>query len=1472
VAEALDLTTLVSRLRDAGFRTDTRQYLIANELLLALAQQGELLDGAAARQDAARVAACLGPIFCTSPEEQARFPEIVRDWLGTPAGRPAEPHLPRGLPVVATRLLLLAAGPLAAAAVLATLLALPLWWWLSAVELAGLVVRAHVEADGQVQVDPAADAVLTFLGEPVSVDAEGRFALRVPRHARPEPLEARLGDQATRIEVGPDTAPPVVLRFETPAPPPQERPPPQDRLGEPRVFAPPPIPATLETERNMATIGGVASGSGALVFGGLWWLARWRRRAALKRMPVDRRADLRTLAAERAQPPALPLAVARGVVRGLRRPRTEETRDLSVDRTIHATLRTGGLFSPVYVPRRQMPEYLFLIGRHGADDHQARLADALVDQLGQAGLPLERFYFDDDPRACRSARDPVRQRPLAELAGTHHHFTLVIVGDTRALLDPLSGDPAAWTATLAEWPRRVVFTPAPPAQWTRSEWALAATGLTVLPLTAAGLRTYAELAGEWRIEQLFPAPYARAYPALLTGEGREWLAPNAPAPETTGRLLRQLRGYLGPDGFAWLCACAVYPQISWPLTLALSPIGAGTGTADSLHDTLLPQLARLPWFRYGYMPDWLRLALLAQLTPEQETRVRARLATLLQEMAQRAEHPGASGLTVATYAPPKGLLESEPRESRLRDAVFLGFVSGANLDRLSVEAPTALRSLFPGARALPAADMPPPPSKPVWTRVASHLTWLWTFRPGIVRGILAGLAAALALVVSWNAFVIETRTPGGAQVVQALAVSPDGNLVATGTDYGKIWIWDLTQPEAEPVLVYADAPVRALAFGYAPARLAAAGIRVAAEESAPRNLVPRAVQLAAGLEDGNVLFWTVGDATDAIVKVQAHPQPVTSVVFYGDSYLASASERLVVFWDTGTKAPTGERAWTTARVSARLASLGVPGLFALGDADGTVSLFSAFDPQRSRDLRGRGAVTALATAPDGNVLAIARADSPLQLWDARSATILGNIRVDAATTAPSAPADESPPVRPAITAAAFTPDGQAVAAAVSPGKIGLWIAGTGRQVDLPVNAGGDVIGLAFGGREWMVAATASRVRVWPFALPAAGTPVPDQAPQPRSAGAVSAEITGNRLQRYVQTGGFAGAPEPVHTGTHDWAYDSWRLTGRGARVRFFLAATATEGAAALRLVYAGWGEQTLINLTVNGVPLATKHPVAGSAWASPQVDVFAIPPRALARPTDGYHHIDLELDKASPMVLFFKEMELLLGPAPASGAGTPETPPATTVAVPDVTGRPLSEALLILKKQRLEGSVADRASAAADIVVSQRPGAGTRIAAGAKVQLQVARKKEAPTQIRVPDVTGMTLDEARRAIAGAGLVLQAPKDADATGTVRAQKPGAGVNVASGSSVMVDVQPAAPAPGWCCILTPGYEQQNVQQQAPPSSATGEVLRLSQRECAVRGGSFHPTQADARAACGYPPAPAARPPTPPAPAAPSGLRLD
>jgi hypothetical protein len=78
--------------------------------------------------------------------------------------------------------------------------------------------------------------------------------------------------------------------------------------------------------------------------------------------------------------------------------------------------------------------------------------------------------------------------------------------------------------------------------------------------------------------------------------------PGVAAPELDA-LCQKLKSGLGPFGYQWLCACAVYPGLRLPLT---SYLGAELARAV---DRRVPgeaehmALARLPWFRAGWMPD-----------------------------------------------------------------------------------------------------------------------------------------------------------------------------------------------------------------------------------------------------------------------------------------------------------------------------------------------------------------------------------------------------------------------------------------------------------------------------------------------------------------------------------------------------------------------------------------------------------------------------------------------------------------------------------------------------------------------------------------------------------------------------------------------------------------------------------------------------------------------------------------------------
>src|SRR5205085_1050859 len=78
-------------------------------------------------------------------------------------------------------------------------------------------------------------------------------------------------------------------------------------------------------------------------------------------------------------------------------------------------------------------------------------------------------------------------------------------------------------------------------------------------------------------------------------------------------VISALRGALSPFHYQWLCACAIYPGLRFPLTVWLGArLAEREGREPPDADAHLP-LIRLPWFREGAIPDAMRLRLLRDL-------------------------------------------------------------------------------------------------------------------------------------------------------------------------------------------------------------------------------------------------------------------------------------------------------------------------------------------------------------------------------------------------------------------------------------------------------------------------------------------------------------------------------------------------------------------------------------------------------------------------------------------------------------------------------------------------------------------------------------------------------------------------------------------------------------------------------------------------------------------------------------------
>ncbi len=124
--------------------------------------------------------------------------------------------------------------------------------------------------------------------------------------------------------------------------------------------------------------------------------------------------------------------------------------------------------------------------------------------------------------------------------------------------------------------------------------------------------------------------------------------------------------------------------------------------------------------------------------------------------------------------------------------------------------------------------------------------------------------------------------------------------------------------------------------------------------------------------------------------------------------------------------------------------------------------------------------------------------------------------------------------------------------------------------------------------------------------------------------------------------------------------------------------------------------------------------------------------------------------------------------------------------VPDVTGKTVDEATTVLQNAGFEvGTTSTKYddSVEAGKVISQDPAAEAKREKGTKVNLVVSQGTE---QVSVPDLTGMSADEAKQALKEKGLVPVGGEakysDTVAQNRVMGQSPAAGSTVAKGASI------------------------------------------------------------------------------------------
>jgi len=569
-----EIFDLGANLRKLGFAVDTRHLIQAHQIqdLLFTLQ----VDGKAVTLD--RLKTILSPIFCSTPDEQTTFYALFDDWINrqpqilnrfhfiteeTTPEIPIQQQVRKSAEKPQRRWLLLAALVLALAIVIALFnIFKPKQqpqFVIQSVEKIGKVVDSENKT-------PISNAQIFWRNDSLITDNEGCFPLTITNQ-----------DSNTRLGIFQLEYPrkSFSINFNRI----------QDTLSVNDTLKlsitkikPTPITPVVQVERKKAEIDSLAAVVSrinefasneanqvklkswqkfvyhyfpllrliSLVLPLLifitWLIIRWfRRRIILERISTTRERKAESIMVKGKVEYLYRNSIFRRLVQRFRLHREEPSVDLDVPATVEATIRQGGLFSPLFAIRNILPEYLVLIDRSSFSDQHAEMLDSVIQRMRSDGVSVDRYFFDDDPRICQSDKTDVPHVTLAELLARHPRHRLLIFSDAVHFIDARSGKPRSYLEQFLSWSEPAIFIPDKTEGVEYLELSLKNLGFKVAPANLIGLSRHIDTIHLPIEPEKVAWQQLHHFPELLEQREDIWLERQAPDDDQVELLMGQLK-------------------------------------------------------------------------------------------------------------------------------------------------------------------------------------------------------------------------------------------------------------------------------------------------------------------------------------------------------------------------------------------------------------------------------------------------------------------------------------------------------------------------------------------------------------------------------------------------------------------------------------------------------------------------------------------------------------------------------------------------------------------------------------------------------------------------------------------------------------------------------------------------------------------------------------------------------------------